>query len=92
MDSQTFSSEALPELETLSKMSAPGKVNMSLGCLNECDNIIVIGSNLCSKDVIQCDSFSFIFLIIYFGLYYIFITLLFWIDLLFWLTQKEGAY
>ena len=55
------------------------------------NNIIVIGSNLCSKDIIQSDSFSFIFLIIYFGLY-IFITLLFWTDLFFWLTQKEGAY
>ena len=43
------------------------------------DNIIVIGSNLCSKDIIQYDSFAFIFLIIIFLLYYIFITLLFWI-------------
>ena len=43
------------------------------------DNIIVIGSNLCSKDIIQYDSFAFIFLIIFFLLYYIFITLLFWI-------------
>ena len=43
------------------------------------NNIIVIGSNLCSKDIIQYDSFAFIFLIIIFLLYYIFITLLFWI-------------
>ena len=34
MDSQTFSSEALPELETLSKMSAPGKVNITKLDLN----------------------------------------------------------
>ena len=44
------------------------------------DNIIVIGSNLCSKDIIQYDSFAFIFLIFFFLLlYYIFITVLFWI-------------
>ena len=43
------------------------------------NNIMVIGSNLCSKDIIQNDSFAFIFLIIFFLLYYIFITLLFWI-------------
>ena len=43
------------------------------------NNIIVIGSNLCSKDIIQYDSFAFIFLIIIFLLYYIFITVLFWI-------------
>ena len=34
LDSQTFSSEALPELETLSKMSAPGKVNITKLDLN----------------------------------------------------------
>ena len=44
------------------------------------DNIIVIGSNLCSKDIIQYDSFAFIFLIFFLLLlYYIFITVLFWI-------------
>ena len=42
------------------------------------DNIIVIGSNLCSKDIIQYDSFAFIFLIFFFLLlssYIIFLLL-----------------
>ena len=55
------------------------------------NNIIVIGSNLCSKDIIQYDSFAFIFLIFFFViiLYFYYCTIL---DCQLWLTQKESVY
>ena len=76
MDSQTVSSEALPENTQQNVCTRKGKYLIRLPKRN---NIIVIGSNLCSKDIIQSDSFSFVFLIIYFGLCYIFNSLLLWI-------------
>ena len=63
-------------LKTLSKMSAPGKVNITY---------------LCSKSIIQSDSLSIIiiFWIIYFWLYCIFILLLLWIVNSGWPKKKE---
>ena len=69
-------SEALPENTQQNVCTRKGKYLIRLPKRN---NIIVIGSNLCSKDIIQSDSFSFIFLIIYFELCYIFNSLLLWI-------------
>ena len=55
------------------------------------DNIIVIGSNLCSKDIFQSGFicvyyFNYFFLII---LYFYYFTIL---DCQLWLTQKESVY
>ena len=78
MDSQTFSSEALPEKPQQNVCTRKGKYH-------------IVGSKLCSKSIIQSDSLSIIiiFWIIYFWLYCIFILLLLWIVNSGWPKKKE---